>query len=330
LKNGVPDWVRELFRASVVAAEGCELVVIGGELQAAGRSIAEHFKAPYVHATFCPVTLPSADHPPPLIPADVQWLPAPINRLLWTLSDRARDRLFRNVLNEQRQQLRLAPVSRVASHIRTDCPWVAADAALAPVPRNQQRYVQTGAWMLADPTPLPDELERFLANGEPPIYFGFGSMHAAPEASRIVVDTARALGRRAVILRGWANLDASDAGADCLLVGDVNHRRLFPRVAAIVHHGGAGTTTAAALSGRPQVIVSHKYDQYYWAARVHRMGIGVRAPTVRQLSREGLTRALRAGLQPAIVAAAAALAPRIETRGARIAAERLVADYARR
>jgi vancomycin aglycone glucosyltransferase len=117
---------------------------------------------------------------------------------------------------------------------------------------------QTGAWILADRRPLSAELEAFLSAGEPPIYFGFGSTKTAQETSNTVIAAARAIGRRAIVLSGWAGLSLVDNQRDCLSVDEVNLQALFPRVAAVVHHGGAGTTTTAAKAGVPQVIVPHR------------------------------------------------------------------------
>ncbi|HYF61803.1 MAG TPA: nucleotide disphospho-sugar-binding domain-containing protein, partial [Herpetosiphonaceae bacterium] len=217
------------------------------------------------------------------------------------------------------------PAEGVSRHITTDRPWLAADPVLAPAgtPLGMDIW-QTGAWALPDPTPLPDELERFLAAGEPPLYFGFGSMRAGAETSQTLIAAARALGRRAILLRGWGQLGAVDGDDDVIAIGDVSHERLLPRVAAIVHHGGAGTTTAAARAGRPQVIVPHLYDQFYWARRVGSLGIGAEGPAAAELTVESLADALRASLAPDLAARAEDLAGRMESRGARIAAERLV------
>jgi vancomycin aglycone glucosyltransferase len=70
-----------------------------------------------------------------------------------------------------------------------------------------------------------------------------------------MIETARTLGRRAILSRGWADLSLVDKEADCLAIGEVNQQVLFKRVAAVVHHGGAGTTTTAALAGAPQVVI---------------------------------------------------------------------------
>lgn len=70
--------------------------------------------------------------------------------------------------------------------------------------------------------------------------------------ARTVIGAARAVGRRAIVSRGWVELALTDPALDGLSVGEVNHQALFPRVAAVVHHGGAGATTAAPAPGRPR------------------------------------------------------------------------------
>ena len=175
-----------------------------------------------------------------------------------------------------------------------------------------------------DPRPLPAHVEEFLADGPPPVHCGLGSMRAAEETSRTLVDSTRALGQRLIISQGWGNLGPIDAGSDCLLVDDVAHEKLFPRVMAVVHHGGAGTTTVAASAGVAQVILPHLYDQYYWAHRVQHLGVGAAAPARDELNVIAIVSALRYCMQPETRERASALARRIEKHGTRIAAERLV------
>jgi vancomycin aglycone glucosyltransferase len=159
------------------------------------------------------------------------------------------------------------------------------------------------------------------------VYLGFGSMRASEGTPRVLIETARRLGLRSILSQGWAGLTPGDLGEDCLSIGDVNHSALFPRVAAVVHHGGAGTTHTAALAGAPQVLVPHNYDQFYWAHRIQTLGVGAAGPTRDELSVEALEPALRATLQPEVKASAQALAARMERHGARLAAERLVKDF---
>ena len=110
--------------------------------------------------------------------------------------------------------------------------------------------------------------------------------------------------------------------SDCLAIGEVNQQALFRRVAAVVHHGGAGTTHAAARAGAPQLIIPQHYDQYYWAKRVEELGIGTAhassAPTT-----ESLTAALARVIDPAVAGRARSVARQMRDDGARIAAERL-------
>jgi vancomycin aglycone glucosyltransferase len=205
----------------------------------------------------------------------------------------------------------------------TDRPWLAADPTLAPWPDpSDQAVYQPGAWILPDERALSSELETFLEAGEPPLYFGLGSVHAPRDVSQVMVDTARALGRRAIVSRGWADLSLVDDEPDCFAVDEVNLQQLFTRVAAVVHHGGAGTTTLAASAGVPQVVIPQMYDQHYWARRVHDLGIGTAhapgAPTT-----DSLTSALRRTLQPEVAARARSIAAAVRGDGARTAAERL-------
>jgi vancomycin aglycone glucosyltransferase len=251
------------------------------------------------------------------------------NQALWSEEEQSWNGLFRDALNEERAKLGLDPVESVQRHIFTDRPWLAADAALAPAGAHPElKITQPGAWLLDDPRPLPDHIEDFLARGEPPVYFGFGSMRVLEGSSRALIEAARAVGRRSIISQGWGNLQPIDNGGDCISVDDVSHGKLFPRVAAIVHHGGAGTTTAAARSGKPQVIVPHHYDQFYWAHRIKELGIGTAGPRRDELTLDGMTRALAEATQPHVEMRAAECAPRIEIRGAQIAANHFIQDYA--
>jgi UDP:flavonoid glycosyltransferase YjiC (YdhE family) len=198
-----------------------------------------------------------------------------------------------------------------------------ADPTIARRPADRD-VVQTGAWILPDDRPLSAELETFLAAGEPPIYFGFGSIRAPQDLSKIMIEAARALGRRAIVLRGWADLALPDDTPDCLSIGEVNQQALFRRVAAAVHHGGAGTTTAAAGAGVPQVVIPQHYDQPYFARRVHDLGIGSAhapgAPTA-----DSLAAALHQALQSEVANRAKIVSDAVRADGADVATRRLLA-----
>lgn len=331
-----PEQRKQLVEASVAAqfatvasaADGCDVIVAATALQIAARSVAETKGIRYVFAAYSPNVLPSPLHAPPALPpipgAPVE--PPADNGERW-IRDRQRfDDLFGPSLNAHRASLGLARVDDVRSHVFGDRPWLAADPTIGPWPDPADTsVVQPGAWIVRDERPLSPEIEAFLANGAPPIYFGFGSSRAIPDLSRVMIESARALGRRAIVSRGWADLELVDAGADCLAIGEVNQQALFPRVAAVVHHGGAGTTTGAALGGAPQVVVPQIYDQHYWAGRVEALGIGA-AHAAGPPATPSLTEALSRALQPEVAARARTVAERVRRDGARVAAERLVAE----
>jgi len=320
------------FETIAAAAHGCDIIVGATALQIAAPSVAERLGIPYVFAAYCPRVLPSQHHAPiPLgMLGEKPALATADNRELWAQDARRWNDTWGPVLNAHRASLGLAAVDDVRSYIFTDRPWLAADPTLGPWPDPaDQAVLQTGAWILRDARPLSPELETFLEAGEPPVYFGFGSMRAPQDLSRVMVGSARALGRRVIVSRGWADLTVADNDPDCLTIDEVNQQALFGRVAAVVHHGGAGTTTAAALAGAPQVVIPQMYDQHYWAQRIHDLEIGTAhapgAPTV-----ESLTIALEHTLQPDVARRARAIASAVRRDGAQAAARQLMAADSQR
>jgi vancomycin aglycone glucosyltransferase len=317
------------FETVAIAAQGCDMIVAATALQIAARSVAEKLGIPYVFVAYCPIVLPSAHHPPPPLPP-IPGLPEPPatadNRELWAHDTKRFNDLFGPTLNAFRASIGLAPVNDVRGHIFGDRPWLAADPTLGPWPDpGDETVFQTGAWIMQDNRPLSPELETFLEAGEPPLYFGFGSIRAPQDLSQVMINTARALGRRAIVSRGWADLSLLDNDADCLSIGETNLQALFTRVGAVVHHGGAGTTTAAALAGAPQVVIPQMYDQHYWGQRIQELGIGAAhargAPTT-----SSLTSALERTLQPDVSRHARSIGRVVQRDGAQIAAERVIAD----
>lgn len=170
---------------------------------------------------------------------------------------------------------------------------------LCPVPRDwPAQAVATGDWPLPggqgfEPAP---ELQRFLDDGPPPVYFGFGSMSGRSPAKKaaIVLEAVRRAGVRALIGRGWGGLAPEALPANVHAIGHVPHDWLFPRVAAVVHHGGAGTTHAGLRAGRPTLVCPFFGDQPFWGARVHALGAGPAPIPQRKLTPARLAAALEA------------------------------------
>jgi UDP:flavonoid glycosyltransferase YjiC (YdhE family) len=294
-------------------------VIVGVSVCVVGSILAESLGKPYVFVSPVPQIFPSDEYPGVGIP--FQRLPRWLNRLTWVFSDFVAKRILLDSLNDARASRGLGPVPHLMASWLGPHPVAAADPELARAPAT---IPQVGTLLLDDATELSAATRAFLDAGPPPVFIGFGSMPDPDPAgtTRLLLEAVRRAGVRAVISSGWAKLGAAAAPEGVRFVGVEPHRRLFPRCAAIVHHGGAGTTHAAALSGVPQVVMPYFLDQHFWAHRVQVAGVS--ADSVRRHGRNPgpLVRAIRRCLDDAALRErAAALAPRIATDGAERAAE---------
>jgi vancomycin aglycone glucosyltransferase len=316
------------FDTFSAAAEGCDVMLATGIFpsMAAAQSVAEKRGIRYVCATYCSLWLPSPYHPPHEFPGRPNPPGITDNDVLWEYDAKTMNALFAEGLNTLRSSVGLSKLENVRSHVFTDHPWLASDPVLDPWKRPAPLDVtQPGAWILRDERPLPQDLEAFLDAGTPPVYVGFGSipLKDSKEAARVVIETIRSQGRRALVARGWADLALIDDQDDCFTIGEVNQQALFGRVAAVIHHGGAGTTTTATRAGVPQVIVPQIADQPYWGRRVAELGIGA-AHTGPTPAFESLSAALSVALAPETRTRAKAVAGTIRADGATVAAKLLL------
>jgi vancomycin aglycone glucosyltransferase len=317
-----------LFEPVARASAGCELIV-GAGLQFAASSVAQWCNVPYTHIVFCPCAIPNGATPPPNV--HTQTLPRWINRLLWQAGGPVADLALRAPINRGRANLGLEALDNPISRLLKGQTILAADRDLGPLPDDAPTStVSIDALVLDEPGTLDARVAEFLQRGSAPIYIGFGSM-VAPHAQELVaqaVAAVRAVGRRAVIAGGWAALVAHIPEADDVLpIDNVPHSLVFPKVAAAVHHGGAGTTTAAARAGVPQVLLPHILDQYYWAHRVEVLGLGPPALPIERAAADVLAARIgRAINDPKIRERAERLAPTVAARnGVTAAAEHLEA-----
>ena len=152
----------------------------------------------------------------------------------------------------------------------------------------------TGYWFLDDRNEPSGELRAFLEDGDPPVYVGFGSMSGRkPEkVTKIVVESLVEAKVRGIIATGWGGLEAADLPDSILKVEQAPHEWLFPKVSAVVHHGGAGTTAAGLRAGRPTIICPFFGDQGFWGKRVFELGVGSKPIPQRKMSVRKLTAAI--------------------------------------
>ncbi len=211
---------------------------------------------------------------------------------------------------------------------------------LVPQPSDWPDTVHTtGFWPLDSDLGfgVPDELTKFLDDGEPPVFISFGSTtkRDSPALTRLLIDAIAVSGRRAIIQSGWANVGGGEGGDDSLLQDHIYHlttyvpyRELFPRVAAVVHHSGAGTTSWVLRAGVPSVGIPHAGDQPFWAGRVAALGAGPRPIPATKLTADRLAHAIReATSEPAMRESAARLGAKIRAEDGVGTAVSLIEKY---
>lgn len=295
------------FRELPGALAGCEMA-FGAGMVLGAPSVAEKLGLPYRLILYCPALLPSPENAPAFVPhaGPTPW----VNRALWALILGPFDRWLRGALNRERGRLGLPALRKVMPHLLGERPILCADPELAPLPLQWTGRADAARYFAPEPAlpTLPEKIEAFLQSGDAPVFVGFGSMpDADPKTTtRLLLEAVEKAGCRALLSAGWAGLGEAALPASVSVVDEVPHGLLFPRVAGVVHHGGAGTTTTAARAGVPQLVVPHVLDQYYWAHRVHGLGLGPPPLRRARLSAEGLAAGIRGMIEAEWLADSAA------------------------
>ncbi len=260
--------------------DGSDVIVTGVAGTGGVFTLAEQRQIPVIQAYVFPFT-PTTAFPAPIttrLPLGSVLNPLSfrvLHQMFWQMS-KAGDAAVRREVG-----LRKPPFwGPFAALDRTDPPVLYGYSAhVLPRPGDwSARYNITGYWFLDEPEgwqPSAD-LVDFLNAGEPPVYIGFGSMSTRnPEASgQIALDALRRSGQRGVLASGWGGLKPTDLPDSVHLISALPHSWLFPRMAAVVHHGGAGTTAAGFRAGVPSIMVPFGLDQPFWGSRTVALGVG--------------------------------------------------------
>lgn len=278
------------FRILNQATQDADLIIHTFLMTDAGHTLARLRSVPDISAQFFPVFLSTSAFPGVALPdLPLGGVYRRATHALNTSMFRFGARLLSRMLRSKTPDLpRLAP-------------WMVADATgpqtqilfaysphVLPRPAEWPTFAHvTGYWQLGPPPGWdpPDALNRFLEAGSPPVYFGPGSMQTEkiPVLLRTVVAAVRACGQRAVLGVPARWITEEWDGADVISAEGIPHTWLFPRMRYILHHGGAGTTGAAAASGVPNTALPFSADQAFWAQRIRRLGIGPPAPSIREI-----------------------------------------------
>jgi sterol 3beta-glucosyltransferase len=302
------------------AAQGAEAVLYKYSWMT-GYTVAEKLGVPRAAAMFFPLT-PTSAFPSFLIGkgADRGRL---ASRATWTLTGLVTWQLLRHDDTMLRRQLGLRPLPArgpLARQEREAMPvYYAYSPAVLPRPADwPQRIHVTGYWLPGPPPNWqpPPGLARFLQNGPPPVSIGFGSMatHDPHTILNLALDALQLSGQRGVLLSGWAGIGKDTTLPENVFAADnIPHAWLFPRMAAVVHHGGAGTTGAALAAAVPSIITPLAADQPSWARTIHHLGAGPAPIPFPALTAQRLAAAIRQTItDPHIQHRAAELAAKIQ------------------
>ncbi|MGW0189906.1 glycosyltransferase [Streptomyces sp. NPDC003362] len=279
----------------LAAARTSEVLLLSSSLAPLGHTLAEGLRLPSMGVYLQPLAA-TGEFAPPVLGAG-SWGGAG-NRLAGHGVGAAVERVFSGAVPAVRARLglpALGPGAARRAREKRNWPILHGFSPLVvPRPRDWRAGLEvTGYWWPYDrDLRLPAELRDFLDAGPPPVFVGLGSATVPDPAglSREIVAALRRAGLRGVIQRGWGGLAAD--GDDMLTVGEVPHAALFPRMAAVVHHAGAGTTAAGVRAGVPAVPVPVQFDAGFWAARLVALGVAPRALPLRRVTADALAAAL--------------------------------------
>ncbi|BDA66054.1 glycosyl transferase family 28 [Rivularia sp. IAM M-261] len=321
------DWANQ----GKVACQGMDLLIVGvGGLNIA-VALAQKLGIPLLQAYVFPFT-PTKEFPGVLFPDFVDKTGGFFNRLSHQLVRQALWQGFRNADKLVRQKVLGLPAASFWGPYNTDClkkypTLYGFSPSVISKPSDWNNTCITGYWFLdvnvqevPDWSP-PSALMEFLQSGSPPIYIGFGSMgNRNPEATvNLVLEALAKTQQRAILLSGWSGLKSDNLPNTVYLIDSVPHSWLFPRVAAVVHHGGAGTTAAGMRAGVPSIIIPFFGDQFFWGQRVAKLGVGTEPIPRKQLTAERLAQAIQETL------ADSTMRKRAANLGAKIQAENGIA-----
>jgi sterol 3beta-glucosyltransferase len=309
-------WIRSLVARCLEACRDAERIFVSTTAFLPGHSVCEKLRVPMVPIHFVP-NGPTAAIPHCLMPEAPSWLPGRglYNWLSYLLVGEYFWQVVGTWINDARENvLGLPPLPFLGPPLAlfADLQILYGYSPFV-VPRPADlgpHHAVTGFWFLDRPREWrpPAQLVDFLAAGPPPVSIGFGSMQGscAEQITELVMKALQRSCQRGVLLTGWGGLCPANHSDRVFAIEAVPHDWLFPRMAAVVHHGGAGTTAAGLRAGVPNVVVPFMADQTFWGRRVASLGVGPEPIPHRRLSVERLSRAIRTAVSDPLMRVRAA------------------------
>ena len=326
----------QINEEAIAACNDAAAVIYSPTMMVPGLAISDQRRIPGTLAQLAPTFTPTREITPIFLPE----LPLPklllgwYNQLGYGITKQFGRLIWSRFGNPLRRELGLKPLSLAAIYrrqqrgrIQTLCGW---SRYVVPKPADWPAAHQVSGYWFVNPAPVEPPapgLVKFLAAGPKPVYFGFGSM--VGEDSRKLTQTILAAvertGCRAVLATGWGGLVADDVPNNVFVIERVAHDWLFAQTAAVVHHGGAGTTAAGIRAGVPGIVIPFlSADQQFWGNRLAKLGVGVPPCRYQDVTVEWLATALAQVQAAEMQSRAAALGEQVRAEGG---VERAVAAF---
>lgn len=315
LENYFEPFTEAMYEASSELCQKCDLV-IGHAVCHTLLTASEKFNVSRVSLALTPLVVRSDN----ASPIGLQ-LGNILNSFLWNVGGLVATQQWFKTGKAIRKREGLPAIKSLQKELFTSdvLTLVAVSEALVPRQPDWNDSVKVTGFLNLPPTnsnwEMPEELKAFLAAGEPPVYMTFGSctQFDIEGATELMIEAARIYGKRTIIQSDWSTVKKPDDPNICC-VEQVAHAEVFPLCSLIVHHGGAGTTQAALLAGKPSVVVAHGFDQVYWANQIYEQQLGSKPLLRKTLSASDLAKEIRSVLNSgSTIANAAAISLKMET-----------------
>ncbi len=326
-----------MAEGGLAASQGVDLLLGGMGGIYNGIALAEKLGLPFLQAHLLPFT-PTGEFASVLVASAPAWLGGGFNRLTHHLLRQMMWQGFRGGDARARRETFNLPPAPFSGPYNSDClqgqPILYGfSPSVLPPPADWGDDVHvTGYWFLdsAEDWQPPAALTAFLEAGPPPVYVGFGSMSSRKpeETANLVLAALARTGQRAILLSGWSGMQTAEVPDSVFVIESVPHAWLFPRVAAVVHHGGAGTTAAGLRAGVPSLVIPFFGDQPFWGKRVADLGVGPSPIPRKKLTVEKLAEAIeRAATDETMRQRAANLGAKIRAEDGIARAVAVIGEY---
>lgn len=306
IRKMIAPVIMNMAQDAFEACRDADALICLGVFSSFGQSIAEEMAIPILHV-----------EPTPLLPTRAFAAPSwPLQRNLGGLHNYLSGVLmfhvvwlwYRPFVKAFRQRLGLP--ARGARHFYRalkSTPMLSAySPRIIPHPRDWPTTVHVTGYTFLDAQTEwqpPAELQAFLEAGDAPVYIGFGSMGGRDPGrlAKLVLEALAMSGQRGLLLTGWGGLQTASVAEEVFVLESAPHSWLFPRMAAVVHHGGAGTTAEGLRAGIPNLIVPFVLDQPFWGARIKALGLGPDPIPRKKLTADRLASAIRIAVSDTVM-----------------------------